>query len=184
MEFRILLKRLTPRLKNLSRRLLRIRSAQGHFDAEDIFQEMCVHLWQKFNNGAPPEFNDSYIIKGCEFHIRNYLRKETDKYKSKSLDEPINETGLSLKDILANTESVSNACFNKILIDEIKNKITNEKEQRIFNLLIEGHTVRCIGARLGISHVMVIKYKNKIINRCRNDEKNGYRKNKIFTSIN
>ncbi len=183
MDFDALLKRISPRLKNLSRHLLKIQNNQRSFNAEDIFQEMCIHLWQKFRNGVPPEFNDAYIIKGCEFHIRNYLRKKTDKFKLISLDEPINETGLSLKDILINTKSGPDVCLNNILIHEIRNTLANNKEKDVFNLLIQGHTVRSIGERLGISHVMVVKHKNRIIKRCRNNVF-GYQKDKILTYSN
>lgn len=180
MDFDTLLKRISPRLKILSRRLLRIQNSRGSFDAEDIYQEMCIHLWQRFQNGTPPEFNDAYIVKSCEFHIRNYLRKEIDKFKSRSLDEPINETGLSLKDVLINASSNPYICFNNILINDIRNKMTNRKEENVFNLLLQGHTVRGIGEYLGISHVMVVKYKNRIVKRWKDDVL-GYQKEKTLT---
>ncbi|MFH1692375.1 MAG: hypothetical protein ABIC68_07445 [Candidatus Omnitrophota bacterium] len=180
MNFYILLKRISPRLKNLSRYLLRTQSAQSSFGADDIYQEMCLHLWQRFKNGVSPEFNDAYIVKSCEFHIRNFLRKKIDKLKPRSLEEPLGETGLLLKDTLISSLSHHNDCFNHILIEEIRKKISNEKEEGVFNLLLKGHTVRDIGKNLGISHVMVVKYKNRIVKRWKN-EVLGYQKEKTVT---
>lgn len=180
MNFNVLLERVSPRLKSLSRYLSRTKSANGSFGAEDIYQEMCLRLWQRFENGIPLEFNDAYIIKGCEFHARNFLRKKTDRLKPKSLDEPINDTGLLLKDTLTGSQSHHNTCFNNILIEEMKNKTANKKEKNVFDLLMQGHTVRSIGKNLGISHVMVVKYKNRIVKRWKVDVL-GYQKEKTLT---
>jgi len=39
----------------------------------------------------------------------------------------------------------------------------SKREKDVFGLLLEGYTVREAGGKLGISHVMVVKLKNKII---------------------
>jgi DNA-binding CsgD family transcriptional regulator len=41
----------------------------------------------------------------------------------------------------------------------------SKREKDVFGLLLEGYTVREAGEKLGISHVMVVKLKNRLINK-------------------
>jgi RNA polymerase sigma factor (sigma-70 family) len=43
----------------------------------------------------------------------------------------------------------------------------DEREQEVLRLLMEGLTVREIGDRLGISHVMVVKLWRRMRDKCR-----------------
>ncbi|MDD5617926.1 MAG: hypothetical protein PHG69_02425, partial [Candidatus Omnitrophica bacterium] len=70
MDFRILLERITPALRSIARKHL----LRTFYDEEDLYQEMCIYLWQEYSQGLPLGINESYVIKGCEFHILNYLR--------------------------------------------------------------------------------------------------------------
>ena len=84
MDFQTLYKRISPRLKVVARS----RNGHGHcIDEGDLYQEMCIHLWNHFKDGIPPGINDTYIIKGCEFHVLNYLRKEREKGIILSLED-------------------------------------------------------------------------------------------------
>lgn len=163
MNFETLLKRISPRLKKIARN----HNGHGFFiDEEDLYQEMCLYLWNNFKNGIPPGINDAYIVKGCEFHILNYLRREREKAIIVSLEEPLNEDGYTLKNVLPDTEEPLEKILDKgLTIEDIKNNAITKKEKEVFSLILGGYTVREIGEKLDISHVMVIKYKQRIINK-------------------
>jgi RNA polymerase sigma factor (sigma-70 family) len=161
MEFERLYDRISPRLKKIAS----FYGRRGYsFDRDDLYQEMTGHLWNKFKDGVPEEVNDTYIIKGCEFHILNYMRKEKEKIYRVSLEEPLNESGDTLRESLAGeTESPDKTVDKKMLIDYIMNNGFSKREKEVFRLLLEGYTVRETGEKIGISHVMVVKLKNKIV---------------------
>jgi RNA polymerase sigma factor (sigma-70 family) len=163
MDFKTLYERISPRLKRIAKK----HNGHGFFiDEEDLYQEMCLHLWNRFKNGKPFELSENYIVKSCEFHLLNYLRTKREKVKTLSLEETINENGDILKDIFPDKkEPLDNFIDKKLIIKAIKNNGLTEREKKIFSLLLKGHTVREIGRLLGISHVMVIKYKNRLIER-------------------
>lgn len=169
MDFEILLKKISPRL----RRIAKSRNGHGSFiDKEDLYQEMCIHLWNHFKDGVPAGLNGFYIARGCEFHILNYLRREREKATILSLEKPLNEEGYTLKDILPDTkEPLDSYVDRKITLSEIKNNGITKREKEVFSFILEGYTVREIGKKLGISHVMVIKYKQRIIKKWRRKDK-------------
>ena len=175
MNFYTLYEKINPRLKKIAKRY------NGHslfIDEDDLHQEMCIHLWDKYKDGAPVGINEAYIIKGCEFHILNYLRTHRNKVSIVSTEQPINENGDTIEDVLRDQrDPVTDVVDRKDKIDYIKNNGSSEKEKVVFLLLLEGKTVRGIGKEIGISHVMVLKYKKNLIKKY----KEGYQNNKIFT---
>jgi len=62
--------------------------------------------------------------------------------------------------------SCSGLIYSKMLIEKINNNGLTKREKEVFNLGLEGLTTREIGGRLGISHVMVVKLKGKIRDKC------------------
>jgi len=163
MEFERLYERISPRLKKIAN----FYGKRGcSFDRDDLYQEMTWHLWNSFREGVPEGINDTYIIKGCEFHALNYMRKEKEKVYKISMEEPLNESGDALRDTVAGAyESIDRAVDRKMLIDHIMNNGFSKKEKDVFGLLLEGHTVREAGKKLGISHVMVIKLRNRLFDK-------------------
>lgn len=163
MEFEALYKRVSPRLK----RIASFYGKRGYsFDRDDLYQEMTSHLWDKFKLGVPEGLNDTYIIKGCEFHILNYMRKEREKIHRVSLEEPLNDRGDTLRETLqSDSMPLDMSVDRKMLVDHIMNNGFSKMEKDVFNLLLAGHTVREAGAKLGISHVMVVKLKNRLIDK-------------------
>ena len=161
MEFEKLYKRISPRLK----RIACFYSAREHaFDRDDLYQEMSGHLWNNFKDGAPEGLKDTYIIKGCEFHILNYMRKQREKVYKISMEEPLNESGDTLRETLSDgAESIDKTVDKKMLVDYIMNNGFSKREKEVFGLLLEGYTVREAGKKIGISHVMVVKLKNRLI---------------------
>lgn len=169
-NFETLFETLAPALKKTAGRY---NGRSFFIDKDDLYQEMSMYLWSNFKDGVPGEINNSYIVRGCQFHILNYLRKEREKIVMLSLDVQINEEGNTLKDILPDTrEPVEVSVNRKLIIDEIKNNGFNKKEKEVLLYLLEGFTVREIAGKLGISHVMVVKYKQGIIRKWREKDKN------------
>ncbi len=168
MDFKILLKRITPALKYIARKHLLC----GFYSQEDLYQEMCLYLWQTYGEGLPIGINEAYAIKGCEFHIQNFLRKGRPKVMISSLDEQLPFGGQTLGDILEDKKSdFRYRIENKVSIEEIKNIGLSDKEQVVLSCLLEGFTVRQIAGKMGISHVMVLKHKKGIIKKWK---KRGY----------
>jgi RNA polymerase sigma factor (sigma-70 family) len=160
MDFKILLEKITPALKAIARRNI----LYGFYDQDDLYQQMCLYLWQRFSEGMPIGMNEPYIIKACEFHLLNFLRKGRRMPAHVSMDITISDTNMTLKDTISSGEQyIMDPIETHISIDEIKKKRLTEKERIVLDLLLKGNTFREIAAVMGISHVMVIKYKKNII---------------------
>ena len=98
MAFEELVKRLSPTLKRITYRL------NGHFtffNDEDLFQEALVRLWQDFNAGKLDDKTDSYILQGCYFHLKNYIRKCKTRTKLISIEAIVDAESRNLKGALS-----------------------------------------------------------------------------------
>ena len=169
MDFQELFNKISPQLK---RKSIYFRKYSPSFDKDDLYQEMCLHLWNNFHSGVPEGINYSFIIRGCEFHILNYLRRMRQKAIQMSLDEPIDKNGNTLKDILpAQNESTGDSLEKELTINEIRNNGFTRREKDVFSLLLKGCTVREVGQQLGISHVRVVKLKKKLIQKWQRKDK-------------
>lgn len=164
MDFRILLEKITPALRFIARKHL----LTSFYDGEDLYQEMCLYLWQHYANGLPIGINESYVIKGCEFHIQNFMRKGRPKVVMSSIDKLIGTDGATLGDLLEDKAGqFGPAMADKITIDEVKAMDLTEKERAVLSYLLKGCTVREAAAHMGISHVMVLKHKKVILSKWR-----------------
>lgn len=75
MSFQELHQKLSPTIKRIAYRL------NGHyrsFNHDDLYQEATIHLWSNFLKGKLSDKTDSYILQGCYFHLKNYIRKVND----------------------------------------------------------------------------------------------------------
>ncbi|MBU2474328.1 MAG: sigma-70 family RNA polymerase sigma factor [Candidatus Omnitrophica bacterium] len=170
MDFRVLIERITPALKAVARRHL----LYGFYSQDDLYQEMCLYLWQNYANGLPIGINEAYVIKGCEFHIQNFLRKGRPKASVSSLDQLISPSGLSLADILEDKKAnFRPGVEERLTVDDIKSIGLSDKEELVLSFLLKGYTVREIAKEMGISHVMVLKYKKSIVKKW---QKSGYQR--------
>jgi len=156
-----LYKKISPKLKRIARK----HNGHGLFiDEDDLYQEMCIYLWDHYKDGMPTDVNESYVAKGCEFHILNYIRKNRNSASFVSMEQPLNDNGDMPGDVIAATTKPMDELLDKeITMDEIRNNGFSKKEKAVFFLLVEGRTAREVGERLHISHVMVLKYKKKLI---------------------
>jgi RNA polymerase sigma factor (sigma-70 family) len=161
MTFEGVVKRVSPALKRITRKL---NGRHSFFDDDDLYQEALVHLWNTYTMGVIEDKTDSYILQGCYYYLKNYLRKVRERVIIVSLNDPAGEDNKLLEEILSSEGTSSFDYLEGKLYAEaaIKQSCLSAREQEVLSLLMEGMTVRETGSRLGISHVMVIKIKNKV----------------------
>ncbi|MFC1632345.1 helix-turn-helix transcriptional regulator [Candidatus Omnitrophota bacterium] len=163
MDYQALRQKLAPVLKAIA---IRLSGQSAFIDQDDLYQEMSIYLWEKYGSGVPAGINDSYIVNGCKYHILNYLRKNRDNVHLLRLDQAGNEEQLNLADILPQPgESMHRQLDKRLTFEEIRNNGFSQREKQILVYLAQGLTVREVGRKLGISHVMVVKHKKSLIDK-------------------
>ncbi len=161
MEFKELVDKFSKRIRYLVSNS--VIPSQG-IGKEDLYQEILIHLWQSWSQGELEGKTDSYIIKGCYFYLKNYLRKFGEKARIINLNEPIDEeSDISLGELIPDPRPLFDERIDNILfIQQMKEKELTRRENEVFELLSQGYTLRDIGKSLGISHVRVLKIKEHI----------------------
>ncbi|MCX7927783.1 MAG: sigma-70 family RNA polymerase sigma factor [Candidatus Omnitrophica bacterium] len=169
MSYEELVEKFSGRLKAICNRVYR---KDASLSADDLYQEALVYLWKRYLDKALEDKTDSYILQGCYYHIRNYLRTAQKRKDEVSLDAPVNSSADLTSDYLweisdnrqedyferLNTQLISEAIYNNGL---------TQREKEILLLLAEGLSTRQIGRKLSISHVSVIKYRRIILKKCK-----------------
>lgn len=164
MGFEGLAKKLSPTVRRIAYKL------NGHyrsFSHDDLYQEAMLHLWNNFRFGKLLGKTDSYILQGCYFHLKNYIRKVNEKPNVISLDAAVSrEDDAPLNGALLLRLGAQEDCRNnlhvKFLAEAIQNNGFSPREKRILILLRDGLTMRQIGRRIGRSHVSVVKAVGRI----------------------
>ena len=160
MSFENLVTRLSPTLRRITRKL------NGHFsfmDDQDLFQEALIHLWSHFQSGRLDDKTDSYMLQGCYFHLKNYIRKSQDSATLLSLNSIMEEDGPHLEEILvANDLASYDQVEGALQIEAMAGRGASQREKAVLFFCLEGMTMREIGKKLGISHVSVVKIRNRI----------------------
>jgi len=171
MSFEELVQKISPKLRAITRKL---DGRYTSFDDDDLYQEALLSLWEKYNKNKLSDKTDSYILQGCLFFLKNHIRKVYKKIDSKSmsLNTIINEDEGTLEDVLISSYAGprNNSLNNELLLEAIYARLS-EKEKKIIGLYLDELTVREIGKRCGVSHVMVLKIKNRIKDKCANIKK-------------
>lgn len=165
MSFEELVKKIAPTLRRITYKL------NGHFaffNEDDLYQEALIHLWQDLEAGKLSDKTESYILQGCYFHLKNYIRKTADKARLISIDALRNDEDNDLEETLSLGEPAQRFehLDSEILAQRIQSFPLTQREKDVLSLCMEGLTVREIGKRLGVSHVRVVKLKNKIQHKC------------------
>jgi RNA polymerase sigma factor (sigma-70 family) len=168
MYFEEIIKRLRPKLKGIAYKLNR---RCGSLNEEDLYQEGLVYLWDSFNRGLLEVKTESYILQGCYFHLKNYLRVNLKRVNFVSLcSEDGREEDIKLEDVLTADESYKSTYLaylnDKFLTETILNNGLTPKEKKILYFYAQGLTTREIGRRLGVSHVSVVKSTKRIREKC------------------
>ena len=170
-NFEDMIGKLSPTLRRITHKL------NGHFsffDEDDLFQEALEHLWTNFNEGRLNSKTDSYVLQGCYFHLKNYLRKTLDKTRSLSLEQLMSEEdGWIERSLGRDDPAIEEALDINDITDAAEKSSLSERERKVITLSLESLTTREIGAKLGISHVMVVKIRKNI--------RRKFRTSKYFT---
>jgi len=167
MEFKDLFNKLSPVIKRIGYKAAGRSHDFGH---DDLYQEALLHLWSSFRQGELAGKTDSYILQGCYFHLKNYLRKNKRNTGLVSLDSLKNAEGedIDLDRIIpaCGRSSLRDQLHCSMLIEQINNNGLRPREKEVFNFLLAGLTIREIALKLGVSHVMVIKLKKTMLKKC------------------
>lgn len=162
--FEELLARISPKLKGITHRL------NGHFtffNDDDLYQEALEHLWVAYKSGKLADKTDSYILQGCFFHLKNYIRTAMDHVKISSIYQIIGDDDQTIGDTLSRDDHAAEDVVDESLMEERMEKlILTPKEKSILLLLMQGLTLREVGTTLGISHVMVLKVRKRLEKKC------------------
>jgi RNA polymerase sigma factor (sigma-70 family) len=167
-DFDTIMRRVSPVLHRITYR------AQNHsalFNNEDLYQEALVHLWEDYNAGKLVDKTDSYILQGCYFHIKNFMRTHVTRARVVSLQAMIDDDDRHFDEPAALQDEASvdlrGRISAKMLAETIMNNGFTQREKELLRLYSRDMTVREIGARMGISHVMVVKMMAKIREQCK-----------------
>lgn len=137
-------------------------------DENDLIQEMSIHLWKKWKKDKFKGQNESYLLQGCWFHLKNHLRVISDNVETVSLNEPVNGGDIPLNELIVDESAfIPGQLEYKILINRIKSNGLSKREKEVFELYMEGHTLREIGEKMNISFVMVSKIQKNICRKYR-----------------
>ncbi|MFA5286720.1 MAG: sigma-70 family RNA polymerase sigma factor [Candidatus Omnitrophota bacterium] len=162
MHFKELQSNLSPVIKRIAYKL---NGRYRTFSHDDLFQEALMHLWTNFTAGKLEDKTESYILQGCYFHLKNYIRKVNEK-PDLSLDEMISYdfNDLGFKDLIVDNHQsdIRELLDTKLLADTIQNNGFDPREKRVLMLLKNGLTMRDIGKSIGVSHVSIVKMMQKI----------------------
>ena len=169
MGFNELLKKLTPTLRRI---IYRLHARDSFFNDDDLYQEAVLRLWKDFCSHKLEGKTDSYILQGCYFHLKNYMRTARDKRRVVSIDacvpgdqEEHREGGFFLVD--ERSLNYRDNLHVVLLAQTILNNGFTTKEKDILNYYAQGLTTRQIGSRLGVSHVRIVKMMGMIRQKCR-----------------
>ena len=140
-----------------------------YIDSDDLYQEAILYLWQQYNTGKLKNKNNSYILQGCYYYLKNHIRKYV-KFKENQINYNFYyNTDKSKKEIgegnkLNYPEPTSYDLDEYLYYDEFK-KDLSFKEKALLNMRFRGLSSREIGKELGISHTMVSRMRRKIIDK-------------------
>lgn len=169
MQFEELVRKLSPTLKRITYRL---KGSFAFFNGDDLYQEALLRLWQDYNSGKLSDKTDSYILQGCYFHMRNYIRLQKTRKNTVSLDALVNsDTSLRAEELLESRENSAAEYLrqlnNRLIAETIQNNGLSPKEKQVLCFYAQGLTTRKIGERLGVSHVRVVKMTAAIREKCK-----------------
>jgi len=167
MSFEELTKKLSSKLIGIS---YKVQRYPAFFDRSDLYQEALMQLWINFKQGKLSDKTESYILQGCYFHLKNYMRKTQDRIMPLSLSQGQEEGGAAFEETFLLKDHLQQDCrdflSNKLLAETIYHNGLTKREKELLPFFMRGLTTREIGEKIGISHVRVIKLKRMIAKKC------------------
>lgn len=134
-----------------------------YIDSDDLYQEILLYLWQEQEKGQLKDKNDSYILQGCYYYLKNYIRKNIKTESTSKKTYPPEEIGHKITEEPELINGSFNNCFfdDYLFFDEFSKELSM-REKILLNFLIKGLSNREIAKKLGVSHTMVAKIRKKI----------------------
>lgn len=139
-----------------------------YIDSDDLYQEALLYLWQENERGGLNDKNDSYILQGSYYYLKNYLRKKLKTYSRSANRINGDMIGRGEEDqegSISNSPFCNHQKIEEYLFYDEFNRNLSLKEKRLLHLRIRGLTNREIGRELGISHTMVSKMRKKLMDK-------------------
>jgi RNA polymerase sigma factor (sigma-70 family) len=165
MEYAALLDKLSPTVRRIACKLSGPYSGLG---ADDLYQEAMLHLWNEYTGGTLDDKTDSYILQGCFFHLKNYIRTHRVRGACVSLEVLLGdeEEGARERVLSCDGPDPRTSLHAKMLYETLIHNGFTQREKDVLRLWREDLDTRGIGARLGISHVRVVKLMASIRRKC------------------
>ena len=138
-EFNVLVSRLTPGIKGIVHKL---HTRSPVMDGDDLTQSALVHLWELFSRGSAQDKTTSYLLQGCYHHLRNQLRLRRHSSMGSGLEE---------EQDIQDPHSLEDQYQGEILLRSVYEAGLTAREGSVLSQLLDGLTVREIGARLDVS---------------------------------
>ena len=165
MSFEGMVMRIDPKLKGIVHRL------NGHFtffDDKDLYQEALIHLWVSWKEEHLDGKTESYILQGCFFYLKNYIRTALDRVALVSMETLIEDSDMTLAETLPleAKDSPLDSLESELVMAQFSKAGLTDRERAIIDLTLDGLTTREIGERLGVSHVRIVKVKKNIRAKC------------------
>ncbi len=140
----------------------KLNGKYAYVDHDDLYQEAVLHLWKEYKLNTFLGKNDSYLLQGCYYYLRNYVRNMELKSRNISIyDKKYSNSGRDKEYFVAKEEKPPE---DEVFMQELSG-LLEEKEKKVFLLLSEGYTIREIAGKTGVSHPMIIKTRKKIAER-------------------
>jgi RNA polymerase sigma factor (sigma-70 family) len=163
-DLNVIINRLRYQLKGIIRKL---NLRYYYIDSDDLYQEILLYLWQQNKSGKLKDKNDSYILQGCYYYLKNYIRTHI-KISYREVDKIYNDNFLEQNQecrelTQTNGQNLSRYNLVEYLYYNEFNEVLSIKEKTLLSLRIRGLTNREIGKELGISHTMVSKMRRKMV---------------------
>ena len=162
-ELNTILSRLQYQLRGIIRKL---NIHYQYIDSDDLYQEILLYLWQQNRDGNLEDKNDSYILQGCYYYLKNYIRKHI-KSVSRQKENIIYYYSAGPNAETEENKPSKQQNFARDTLDEYLyyddfNRDLSEKEKSLLRLRMRGLSNREIGRELGISHTMVSRMRQKM----------------------
>ncbi len=135
-----------------------------YIDSDDLYQEILLYLWLEKEKGQLKNKNDSYILQGCYYFLKNYIRKNIKTVAVSKQPYPSREEmSYGMKEATELATKSDNKYFldEYLYLDEFSKQLSM-REKILLDFLIKGLTNREIAKKLGVSHAMVAKIRKKI----------------------
>ncbi len=147
MDYHDLLNRLAPVLRRTARAMAR---PSAGVDADDLYQEGLIWLWEGHRKGAWAGRPDGWILGGARFHLMNRRRREALRRRK--------EAPLGADPAADPSEAIDRRLLVREMLDD--GLLPDEKEA--LRLRYGGLTIREAGRRMGVSHVRVVQLQQSI----------------------